>query len=164
MISATKSVAASTTALLIACNVKAEWRSKANERLQVGRGLAKSQCSGSTTPSCFLLTFIQVAYHGFSILSCSCTHACTSLQDAGSLVKKATDHLVQSAQKVKDKKEEEAITVGPGGVPGIKGGAQAGSGLYQKTRNEWLARADVYKIEKELAEARKKLDRIRKGT
>lgn len=39
LISATKSVAASTTALLIACNVKAEWRSKANERLQVrGRG------------------------------------------------------------------------------------------------------------------------------
>ena len=86
------------------------------------------------------------------------------LQDAGSCVKKATDHLVQSAQRVKEKKEAEAITVGPGGVPGIKGGAQAGSGLYQKTRNEWLARADVYKIEKELAEARKKLDRIRKGT
>ena len=35
LISAAKSVAASTTALLIACNVKAEWRSKANERLQV---------------------------------------------------------------------------------------------------------------------------------
>ena len=87
-----------------------------------------------------------------------------TLQDAGACVKKATDHLVQSAQKVKDKKEAEAITVGPGGVPGIKGGAQAGSGLYQKTRNEWLARADVYKIEKELEEARKKLDRIRKGT
>ena len=35
LISAAKSVAAGTTALLMACNVKSEWSSVANERLQV---------------------------------------------------------------------------------------------------------------------------------
>ena len=46
LISATKSVASSTTSLLIACNVKAEWRSKANERLQVRRGRKEEEGEG----------------------------------------------------------------------------------------------------------------------
>ena len=77
-------------------------------------------------------------------------------------MKKATDQLVQSAQKVKVRKEEETLVVGPGGVPGIKGGAAAGSKLYEKTRQEWLARAEVYKIEKELMDARARLTNIQK--
>ena len=68
--------------------------------------------------------------------------------------------MVHSAQKVKDKREE-ATVVGPSGVPSISG-ASVGSGLYNKTRAEWIARAEVYKIEKELQDARNRLDNIRK--
>ena len=77
-------------------------------------------------------------------------------------MKKATNQLVQSAQKVKERKEEETLVVRPGGVPGITGGAAAGSKLYQKTKQEWLARAEVYKIEKELRDARERLTNIQK--
>lgn len=149
LISAAKQVAESTSILCDSANGFVTGESDEDELISATKSVA------SSTTSLLIACNVKAEWR---------SKANERLQDAGSCVKKATDHLVQSAQRVKEKKEAEAITVGPGGVPGIKGGAQAGSGLYQKTRNEWLARADVYKIEKELAEARKKLDRIRKGT
>ena len=88
LISATKSVASSTTSLLIACNVKAEWRSKANERLQVrrgrkeeegegeGRGRGGKGREGSTSQLLHIIisAFIQVTCHSVDIPMLYCTH------------------------------------------------------------------------------------------
>ena len=92
LISATKSVASSTTSLLIACNVKAEWRSKANERLQVRRGRKEEEGEGegrgrggkgqgkgregSTSQLLHIIisAFIQVTCHSVDIPMLYCTH------------------------------------------------------------------------------------------
>jgi talin len=147
LISAAKQVAEATNILCEAANNYVTEEGDEDELISA----AKSVAAGTTA----LLMACNVKSEWSSVAN-------ERLQDAGVLVKKATNQLVQSAQKVKERKEEETLVVRPGGVPGITGGAAAGSKLYQKTKQEWLARAEVYKIEKELRDARERLTNIQK--
>lgn len=74
------------------------------------------------------------------------------LQQAGNAVKRATEMLVQAAQKAKeiaDDEDEQSIVLSKRKVPGIA--------------QEIVAREEIIKKEKELEEAREKLALIHKS-
>lgn len=134
LISAARLVAAATLSLVEAANDLVQGKSSEEKLISAAKQVASS--------TAHLLVACRVKADPNS-------KAMMRLQAAGNAVKKATDNLVRAAQQVIEHEEEQSITIG--------------SRRVEKIAVEISAREEILRKERELHEAREKLNAIRRA-